>query len=117
MPTNGKIRLTNPLPISNILTVRTKFFALILIAAFVYAVSPIAFSSGGAHGRNGHALTTLDVCGAANGATINPGGAAPFVCEARFSMDLPLLLSHVVRNTRAYIPIVTPDVNVRPPLV
>jgi hypothetical protein len=124
MPVNAdkwKIRLTNPRPIFNILTVRTKIFTsiftLILIAAFLFASGSIAFTSVGAQEQDGHVLTKLNVCGIADGAISSGGSAAPFVCEAHFSMGVPVRFFSALNDVRLHIPIVTPDVSQRPPQV
>jgi len=94
----------------------TKLFTLILLAAFVYAASPVMFSAADAHGRDGHTLTSLNVCGSVSG-VVNCGGIAPFVCEARFDMGLPALHSHAIDEVRVYTLFVTPDTSQRPPQV
>jgi hypothetical protein len=105
--------MTNKLPVR---TKLTKLFTLILLAAVVFAASPVVFAAADAHGREGHALTALDVCGSASGVE-NSGSTAPFVCEAHFDTDLSFQLSHAIDDTHAFIPIVTPDVVQRPPQV
>jgi hypothetical protein len=97
-------------------TTLKKLLAIILLAAVVYAASPVVFAAADAHGRGGHALTKLDVCDSAYGVE-NSGGTASFVCEAHFDMALSFQLSHTIDDIHVFIPIVTPEVSQRPPQV